>query len=268
MSRVQCASGGGKGGLQGNSDCDRDSSVRFQTLTPQCKGVTLGNDSENQKAKLTHEKTVSMLKAATSLSCNAAVYHAQSRLCELWDSGQVPVEPVPVKIVSWKSLISTIHLAREQNILYILKRIFYELLSNEQYWNVYHTKRDSIDLSSSDRERLLCARDRLGTLWREFALAPPETTHDANGVNGAGARVRGPCCYRPKDERAMWWRSMAEFDALERGALDPIRYNLVNVNRQELRNHWWCDDCVRNKEKAWKEKRVEWWQLLDDMFML
>ncbi|KAI1781788.1 hypothetical protein LXA43DRAFT_1105319 [Ganoderma leucocontextum] len=218
-------------------------------------------------SKLTHTTTISLLEAAHTLSCNAALRLAKTHLRMLWDSRPVPPQLDPGDIRSCASIIATIHLAREHKVSYILKRAFYELLSNEEYWHIYYTDRDSIDLSSSDRERLLCARDILGKLWREFALTPPEAAQPANAVNRPSTALN-LCCYSHKDRRHMWWSSIVEKDDLESGALDPLRYNIISLRWQELQNEWWCRDCLRNKERAWKEKAVEWWKLLEDLLQL
>ncbi|KAI1790687.1 hypothetical protein LXA43DRAFT_1095288 [Ganoderma leucocontextum] len=198
---------------------------------------------ENLKSRLSASNTVSLLEAAVLLSCGAVLRLAKNRMYAFWDSRLVPEKLGLGDIRSYTTTIATIHLARNHNIPSLLKRTFYELLSSEEYWDVYHTDRASIDLCSTDRERLLFARDVLGKLWREFILTVPDMTIPA--VNRHPV-LNNMCCH-PCGNRGDIWRSyVIEKGDLERGGLDPLR----------------------NKESAWKVKRVEWWEMLDGLFKL
>ncbi|PIL27986.1 hypothetical protein GSI_09930 [Ganoderma sinense ZZ0214-1] len=214
---------------------------------------------ETFTSKLTLPGIIAMLEAAHLLSCNSALHVAKRRLATVWDPHPVPARPDPENVIPYTSTIATIHRAGDYNLFSIEKRAFYELLSSENYWQAYfHTNRESIDLSAYDRERLLHARDVLGRWWREFVLTPPEATQRGNPATG---RTKCKwCTYKVTTERERVWRLfiIGKGD-LEHGALDPLRYNLVDLRRQDLLNEWWCMDCLRNKENAWKAKTVEWW---------
>ncbi|KAI1786270.1 hypothetical protein LXA43DRAFT_73967 [Ganoderma leucocontextum] len=220
---------------------------------------------ENVESSPSQSHTVSLLAAAHLLSCDAVLRLAKKRLCELWDSRHVPTKRGPGDIRSYKTTISTIHLAREYNIPGVLKRAFYELLSSEEFWDVCGADEDAIDLPKDDIVRLYRARDKLGRLWREFTLAVPDT----DTTTSMARRLSGDwCCYN-YSERGHSWRSyIVEKGDLESGALDPLRYNVVSLRRPELRNEKWCEGCLGNKESAWNAKRAEWWGMLDDLFRL
>ena len=267
MSGVPRARGGHIAGVQGGFDCDRDASVRFQTLSYKLNWVTISICSEHIKSKPTHAQTISLLEAAGDLSCDPVIRQAKARLCELCDSRRLPSQLQHGDDRSWELMITTIRLAREHNLPSILKRIFYEVVSNEEYWTTYHKDRDSIYLTSMDRERLLCAREGLGRLWRDFVVIPPEASQKADGIDRPSTHRQG-CCYRGREWGQTWMLFMVEKNELDRGALDPLRYNIIDHRLDNLVNEWWCVPCLRNKEKAWEEKKLDWWMLLDDLLWL
>ncbi|KAM5531972.1 hypothetical protein V8D89_014372 [Ganoderma adspersum] len=199
--------------------------------------------------------TVSLLETAHVLSCDAVSRLAENRLRELWDSRHVPTKAGPGDIRAYTDAIATIHLAREHDISGVLKRAFYELLSSEDYWEAYRADRGSMDLPHEDKERL---RSRL---WGEFILAVPK--------EGTVKRLTDEwCCYGYSDRGPNWRSVIVERGALKQGAMDPLRYNVVEKMGVYLKQEMWCEGCLGNKEREWEAKRTEWWGLLDELFDL
>ncbi|PIL28418.1 hypothetical protein GSI_08452 [Ganoderma sinense ZZ0214-1] len=213
------------------------------------------------ESMLSRSQTVALLETAHTLSCNSVARQAANRLRDLWDSSRIPTKAGPEDDRSYTTTITTIRLAREYEIPEVLKRAFYELLSSKDYWAAYRTDRASIELSDRDKERLAYGRAILSEVWVEFILEVPEA--------GAVRRLSDErCCYGYSERGPNWRSAIVERGDLRLGAMDPLRYNVVERNRGYLKGEGWCEGCLRNKEDAWEAKRTEWWGLLDELFGL
>ena len=173
----------------------------------------------------------------------------------------MPTKTGPGDIRAYTDAITTIHLAREHDIPGILKCAFYELVSSTDYWEAYRTDRGSIDLPHEDKERLAYARAILGELWADFILSVPKE----GTVNWLTNQW---CCYGYSERRPNWRSVIVERGALKQGAMDPLRYNVVEKMWGYLKERLWCEECLGSKEREWEAKRVEWWGMLDELFDL
>ena len=211
-----------------------------------------------------------MLKASHTLSCPVIFNLAKDRLAQLWDSTAVPSEGTEL---SYQYAIPNIALFRRYRITEFLKRAYYETLTDPELWRDLSRGRASIPtLSDTDLHVLYEARDALQRLWREFVVIPPRTCKD--GVSTCAQPSRHFSCpaacmwHTSSVQRShIWLGFVVQNGQLEAGAGDPVRYNMIKTWRPVLASEW-CGLCLDEWEKAWLEKREQWWIQLDKLLKL
>ena len=211
-----------------------------------------------------------MLDTSYTLSCSAVLDLAQDHLAQVWDLNTVPSEGTGF---NYEYAAPKIAFFRDRGIPRFLKRAYYEVLSDREFWTALSKDRRRVPMvQDSDLHVLYEARHALQRLWREFVVVPPRTSKD--GVSACARpskHVPHPAaCVRHATsvQRTNFWLGfVVQRDQLDSGAEDPVRYNIIRTWQAVLATEW-CDACLNEWENAWLGKRKEWWVMLDKLFKL
>ena len=190
---------------------------------------------------------------------------AQRRLCELWDAARPPPDD-PFDARKWSTAVYMIELARKHDIPGVLKRAFYELASSAAFWEAIRTDRDSVRLPVADVFMLFEVRFALGKMWRDWVMEI-----DVKEEGGAGVMKGFRCTGGPYRVWVCsgWLQRVKQHGLLDKGAIDPLRYNVVKNAKEAFEDDCpWCESCQAKKEEAWRTKCTEWWRILDGLFGL
>ncbi|PIL28419.1 hypothetical protein GSI_08453 [Ganoderma sinense ZZ0214-1] len=210
-----------------------------------------------------------LLKTSYALLCSAIFNLAKYRLAQIWDSTAVPSEGTGL---SYKYAVPKIALFRDLGIPEFLKRAYYEALTDREFWRALSKDRGYVPtLSDMGLHVLYEARYALQRRWRDFVVVPPRTCKDGISTCARPSKVvhYPAACTRHTSSvhRPYWLGFVVQNGQLEAGAGDPVRYNMVKTWRPVLELEW-CGSCLDEWEKAWLEKRKEWWLLLDKLLKL
>ncbi|KAM5539176.1 hypothetical protein V8D89_007049 [Ganoderma adspersum] len=214
----------------------------------------------------TQSLAISLLTASVHLVSPRVQDLAHRRLCERWDAARPP-SPDPLDARKWSMAAYMVALARRHGVPGVLKRAFYELASSAAFWEAVRTNSESVRLPWKDVGMLYEARIALGKMWREWIM---ETEVKKEVGGGAGAAKEYRCTrYLGCANRTSWRDRVAEHGLLEKGAMDPLRYNVVRCAKEAFQGDYpWCQSCKAEKEETWRTKCVEWWGALDSLFGL
>ena len=211
-------------------------------------------------------EAISVLRASHVLQSWQTTTLAQTWLKEIWEAHAFPGDAR-----SYEDAIRMVQLSRQFKIPGVLKRAFYELVSSHEFWGAVAADIACVDLREEDITVLLKARLWLAEKWQDFLFVAPNA--ERTGRPKCEEQMRGngqvKLCGIPHDEGRdpSWAWSMVKGGHLKLGALDPLRYNVVERGEEDLKLAW-CDACLQTKEDEWKDKRVEWWGQLDGLFKL
>ncbi|RPD60485.1 hypothetical protein L226DRAFT_386856 [Lentinus tigrinus ALCF2SS1-7] len=214
-------------------------------------------------------EAISVLRASETLQCWQPSRLAKTWLSELWDANAIPSADRS-DAHSVQDAILMVQLSRTFDIPGVLKRALYELVSSQDFWDTFAKDRPSIALAEEDLTLLLAARIALAEMWQDFVFDVPSTNKGGRSLclSGLGFKKHGPCSRSLEGGRmASWAGSVLRGGHLKSGARDPLRYNVVERGKEDLKLMW-CDACLQEKEVEWKAKRVEWWGELDKVFKL
>ena len=211
-----------------------------------------------------------------SLSCHPVLTIAKKRLAELWDSSQLPQPYEPVRNPG--AAVKAVALARRYSLPGMLKRAVYELLSDETFRDTLQHDPYTTGLHHRDIILLLRIRSLLSFAWSDFVMVAPctdastgqslcygATRKDCDlSPDSSVANLSPPKTARGRDRVSCWRNFMIETGQLQKGAEDPLRYDCIKQNAAQLEKSW-CKLCLRERQNAWEEMRLEWWAMLDGL---
>ncbi|TBU31454.1 hypothetical protein BD311DRAFT_752623 [Dichomitus squalens] len=179
------------------------------------------SELEEPSSKITRYDAIRLLRASTILACDSVAAVAKRHILALWDSSAPPSprsraphlspDPPEEDRPSYHLCVYMLSFAREHNLHQILKRVYYELISNPKFWTALpplpapapspsrsspstSTPRNSpsssteddklrvrerlTGLQTDDRIRLLEGRHAFTHVWYEHVRTPPSTDPD------------------------------------------------------------------------------------------
>ncbi|TFK85413.1 hypothetical protein K466DRAFT_525914 [Polyporus arcularius HHB13444] len=232
------------------------------------------------KGFLSEHEAIELLHTANLLCCPSVSDFDKDALAKHWNEDTLP-DTRSGTPRTYDDAVAVILLARKHSIPGVLKRAFYEALSQPGFLAALSANPGAFKLPRAYVDRMHGARVELGRLWREFALRAPGT--DEKGKSKCQKDYKLNCnrfefdykkqrligrCSGGSESRKLYWREIViAHGALEDGAADPIRYNLVEVRKEEL-DKVWCNECLEAWEREWMRARSEWWKALDGLLWL
>lgn len=217
---------------------------------------------------MSEDVAVSLFRASSALSCDKILQPATHHLLERWNSENPPCRGDPARHLA--DALDMVKLARTYPLPGVLKRAFYEVLSNPDTYRRLEKCPDTIALDYSDIYRLFQAQKTLADEWRKFIVIAPHTDHKGHSkcpataydCNAQGVNAMCVCGTAVRGRTGTWRAQMVAFGLLDAGAADPIRYDFAAGCSVEIGASW-CEGCLDERRRALEMKRVEWWNMLD-----
>jgi len=169
---------------------------------------------------------------------------------------------------------TTILLSRECNLPSVMPRAMYELVTMDQFGLDEVTEED-VDEEQEDENgtmrrpklpeveyhRLIRAREKLVSLWINDVLKPPKVEHS------------GPTtCVAGDPERDATWHSQTVLSSPQTGE-EPIFQSYIydpfaglnKIMKLDWEAKGYCEQCVKDKKRAWKGMMRRWWKSFEEV---